>query len=255
MVSSSVNDISQVLAWFDLGNNHHHQRKKFKMASTAFALLLLFALTILLLPSPAYSGKTAKRKRPPPPPTPRLRQRTSAASTPTVNQDWYTRSYEDWKACSSEVLQLVAMENNIILPPRADRALILYNHFQNTAPPPTIPQPLILPPALPISIPLSSIQSSRPAAQQQPVTTSNRFQCLVDTSDNIASSATRSIFDASSQPSLLPLFSFAPATPLLLLHLLMDHLCYDHLHCYNHLRHYNHLRCCNHLLCYNHLLC
>ena len=147
--------------------------------------LWLMMLTLLLLPFTSESGKTQKKKRFQPT-TPRLRQRSSdiADRPPTINYDWYTRSYEDWQACSSEVLNLVAMDNNIIIPPRADRALFLYNYFQRTAPATTsVIQPPILPPALTISIPRSSITTRtniRPSALAQPGTDYNPFAWLSD---------------------------------------------------------------------------
>ena len=156
-----------------------------EVMTTTFLLSLVFAPT-------SDAGKTQKKRRqhqhqqPQPPSTiPRLRKRTTDAQPILpITDDWTTRTYEDWSACSPEVLSLVAMENNIILPPRADRALILYNHFQNTAAPrttTTLQPPIAATTAtIPtIRIPLSIVNTQhhpRPAALLQP--SSNRFQLL-----------------------------------------------------------------------------
>ena len=161
-------------------------------------LLVLAVASLLWLPS-CDSGKSQqKKKRQLPQSIPRLRKRTTdAASLPRFTDDLHRRTYEEWTAFSPEVLNLIAMENNIIIPPRANRALVLYNYFQNTVSPQTtnvIQPPIINVPtttsALPISIPLSVANARpyhRPLAPTIP--TSNRFHFLVDPANSATSTS------------------------------------------------------------------
>ena len=159
-------------------------------------LLAVVVTSLLWLPS-CDSGKSQqKKKRQQPQSIPRLRKRTTdAASLPRFTDDLHRRTYEEWTAFSPEVLNLIAMEHNILIPPRANRALVLHNYFQNTVTPQTtnvIQPPIINLPtitsALPIRIPLSVANARpyhRPLAPTVP--TSNRFHFLVDPANSATS--------------------------------------------------------------------
>ena len=95
----------------------------------------------------------------------------------------------------SEVLILVAMKHNIVLPPRADRARILFDYFHNTAvSTTTILQPPILTPSptLPIRIPLTAVHTNSP----RPVAIADMRPAPVTLPT-----------PADTPPSLLPLFN------------------------------------------------
>ena len=202
--------------------------------------LLILLLPLFSVPS-ADAGKTQKKRRQQqqhqqqqPTTIPRLRKRTSDAQPMLpITDDWTTRTYEDWSACSPEVLSLVAMENNIILPPRADRALILYNYFQNTAAPRTtsILQPPIATTSATIPtirIPLSIVNTQprpRPAALQQ--SSSNRFQLLAGPATTTASSTIVTSCGPSSPPTLLSLIHLGPSSPASLPPTVFDHHVYS----------------------------
>ena len=110
--------------------NHLRARKEAPWSSSAYSYCWLFQLRYNWLPMPQriISGNATNLC------LPRLRKRSSdtANTLPAYNDDWSRRRYEEWTACSTKVLQLIAMENSIALPPRADRARILFNHFQTT---------------------------------------------------------------------------------------------------------------------------
>jgi hypothetical protein len=99
-----------------------------------------------------------------------------------------SRTLDEWRALSPEVHALIAMEHNIVLPPRGDRSLILFQHFQavvSSAPPlPLLQPPIASPPpvasrppsssatGLTIRVPLSAL---RPTAARFPPPASSPF--------------------------------------------------------------------------------